>query len=502
MAAALAATVVTGCVATPLPSLPPLPSIALPQLGPRPTAARPVTVRVGGSGGDVAGAKVCAERTGGAETCATSGSDGRATVEIPPGTYAVRAIPPTGSRLAEGVVIADLTEDASVVVTLEGRGSISGTVRDVLGHGIRGAEVCAHGAVTPDVACERTREDGAYTVEVVPAIQKIEVSGPPDGSRFLTQWARGRIGSFEADLIDTRAQDATGVDIVLLQGVVLSGAVTAARDGSPVNEAQVCTYPHSAPLGWDCVRTDKNGRYTALREPGRYWLWTIPPGDRGSRLMYERYDDVLEGREASPVELLADRRIDIDLPEGQLISGLVTTTAGEPVVLALVCIDTPFPTGRICRGTGSDGSYEIATRPQTYVVNVYPPAGSDVVAGFWPDAQPDWTKAGEVRVGRADVQLDIALPRGVRLTGAVRDARGAPVEGATINVVDASGPRFFGDTDIQGHYSIAVLPGAYTVDVFSPRWGASLSVLGQSITVENDVGYEVVLPDAEPERAP
>ena len=58
------------------------------------------------------------------------------------------------------------------------------------------------------------------------------------------------------------------------------------------------------------------------------------------------------------------------------------------------------------------------------------------------------------------------------------------------------------ERDRKGHYSIAVLPGAYTVDVFSPRWGASLSVLGQSITVENDVGYEVVLPDAEPERAP
>ncbi|MBI2773308.1 MAG: carboxypeptidase regulatory-like domain-containing protein, partial [Chloroflexi bacterium] len=95
--------------------------------------------------------------------------------------------------------------------------------------------------------------------------------------------------------------------------------------------------------------------------------------------------------------------------------------------------------------------------------------------------------------------LDMTFPRGVLLTGVVRDARGAPVEGATVNVNDASGGRFFGDTDIGGRYSIAVLPGTYTVDVFSPRWGAALSVLGQELTIERETGYEVVLPDAEPE---
>jgi hypothetical protein len=289
------------------------------------------------------------------------------------------------------------------------------------------------------------------------------------------------------------------VDLTLIRGVVVSGTITAARDGSIVKEAQVCTYTLAAPLGWDCENTDKNGRYALLRQPGRYWVWVIPPGVRGSRLMFQRYDRVLEGVDATPFDLFRDARLDVALTEGVLLRGRVTTPDGAPIVLAFVCVDTPFPTGRICRETGDDGIYEVATRPQTYVVSVYPPETSDAVAGFWPNAQPDWTKAGEIRVGSVGAALDIVVPRGVRLAGTVRDARGAPIEGATINVNDGGTPRWFGSTDLQGHYSVVVPPGTYTVDVFPPRASPSISVVGQRITATTEAGYDVVLPDAKPE---
>lgn len=491
--AALWAVLVAACTSAPEPPASPAP-LAPPTL----RAPRPVTVRVVGPDGAVPDAKVCATRTGGEEVCATSGAEGRATVRVLPGTYAIRATPAQGRRLAEGVASVDLSDADSAVVTIDGRATISGTVRDEGRAALAEANVCAHGATSTEVKCARTRADGTYTVEVKPGIQKIEVTGPP-GSQMLTQWARGRIDSSEADLIDTRSHDVGDVDLTLIRGVVLSGLVTAARDASPVKEAQLCTYTLAAPLGWDCERSDKNGRYAALREPGRYWVWAIPPGDRGSRLIYQRYDRVLEGIDAVPFVLLQDRTLDVALTEGTLVRGRVTTADGAPVALARVCIDTPFPTGRICRGTGDDGSYEVATRPETYVVNVMAPEGSDVIGGFWPDAQPDWTRAGEVRVGRADARLDIVLPRGVRLAGTVRDARGAPVEGATVNVNDGSVPRYFGSTDLQGRYSVAVRPGSYTVDVFPPRASPSISVAGQPIDVAGDAGYDVVLPDAQPE---
>lgn len=458
-------------------------------------------MRVVGPTGAVAGASVCATRTGGEPRCGASGTDGGATLELPTGTYAVRAVPGAGQRLAEGVATVDLSEGGatSVQVTLEGRGTISGTVRDEGATTVRGAEVCAHGPTADEVACARTRGDGTYTVEVRPGIHKLAVAGPPDGSRLVGQWARGRASSDEADLIDTRTHDVTGVDVVLVRGVTLSGVVSTARDGATVTDAQVCTYPFAAPLGWDCERTDKRGRYALLREPGRYWVWVIPPGDRGSRLVYQRYDRVLEGVDARPFLLFKDATLDVALGEGTVLRGRVTTPDGAPVVLARVCLDTPFPTGRICRTTADDGTYEVATRPETYVVQVLPAAGSDLIAGFWPDAQPDWTKAGEVRVGRADLRLDLVVPRGIRLSGVVRNGRGAPVEGATISVSDGGGPRYFGSTDVLGRYSVAVRPGTLTVDVFAPLVGDLVSVVGQQLAVGGETRYEVVLPDARPE---
>jgi len=388
----------------------------------------------------------------------------------------------------------DVGSSTNVTVTLRGRSRISGTVRDPEGRGVRGAEACAYAATSADRECVRTGADGTYVIETPPGIHKLELTGPADGSRLMSQWARGRLDPGEADVIDTRPQDAAGVDVVLARGVVLSGTVTAERTGLPVEGAQVCTYTLAAPVGWYCEVTDRRGRYNALRETGRYWVWTIPPDVHGSRLIPQRFDRVLVGVAATPVTLSGDRRLDIALTEGVVVSGRVTTTDGAPVVLGFVCMDTPFPTGRICRSTGDDGTYEFPTRPETYVLSVVPPSGSDIVAGYWRGPVPDWTKAERISV-RGDVRLDVTLPRGVLLSGTVRDPRGVPVQSATINVNDASGPRFFAVTDIHGQYSVAVIPGDYTVDIFAPRAGELLSVVGRALRIEGDTGYEVVLPD-------
>jgi carboxypeptidase family protein len=486
---AVVAVVVAACTASEPPS--PLPSAAATS-SPRPT--RTVTVQALGPSGPVAGAQICASEPGGSPRCGTAASDGRIAIDLARGTYALRATPPQGQRLGEGVATVDLSESTSAVVMLPGKATISGTIADTTGRKLRDAEVCAHSATTEQDKCARTGDDGRYVVEVVPGIQKIEVNGPPDGSHLLPQWARGRLSSDEADIIDTRQADVTGVDVVLRPGVVLSGTITDSTDGKIVEAAQVCTYPFALPAGWDCGLTDKRGHYALVREPDQYYVWIIPPGDRGSRLMYERYDHVLESADASAFDLFHDRTLDVALTNGLFLRGRVTTTDGRPVVLAHVCVDTPFPTGRICRLTADDGSYEVATRPERYIVSVEPPDGSDVIAGYYPDVQPDWTKATPVRIGPVDAHLDIRLPTGVRLTGTIRNARAVPVESATINVNDASGPRYFGSTDIHGRYAIALPPGSYTVDVFPPNVPA-LAVVGQRVDVAGDTGYDVTLPD-------
>ncbi len=491
---------VGACSAAPAPAPPATAALA----SPTPPGPRRVDVRVvGPSGAGVAKAGVCAALLAGEAQCATSDETGHAELRVLPGVYVVRASPPPGARLAPGQVTVDLSDASSAVVTLDGRATIRGTVKDETGAAVASADACAHATTSDEVRCVRTAADGTFVLEVAPGIAKVHVE-PPPSARLLPDWATGDLGSAwkggetgsgEALAIDTRARDVTGVDVTLFKGVALSGTVTNASDGAPVAEAQVCTYPFRAPLGWDCGLTDKRGRYVLLREADDYWVWIIPPGGGGSRLMFQRYDRVLEGFQATPFDLRRDAALDVALTEGVMLRGRVTTAEGKPVVLGYVCLDTPFPTGRICRVTGTDGRYEIATRPETYVVSVIPPEGSDLIGGFWPNGQPDWTKAGEVRVGAAGASLDMTLPHGVRLTGTVRDRRGVPLEGATINVNDASGPRYFGSTDLRGRYSITVAPGTYTVDVFAPLGAASLSLAGQALDVTGDVGYDVALPD-------
>ncbi|HUG55561.1 MAG TPA: carboxypeptidase-like regulatory domain-containing protein, partial [Candidatus Limnocylindrales bacterium] len=460
-------------------------------------AERELAVRAIGPAGPVSGATVCVARPGRPDRCETTGDDGVARLVLATGTYQVRAEPPEGARLLPGVAAVDLAATAEVSVPLPGRSYVSGIVRDADANAVARANVCAHPAEDAAVVCERTDADGRFRIELPPSVVKLEVFGPPDGSRLLRQWAVGRVDSFEADSFDARTDDVEGVEIALRRGVTLAGVVSAAADGLPVEAAQVCTQTLSAPLPWDCALTDDRGRYALLREPDRYWVWVIPPAERGSRLVPQRYDRAATGFQSVPFPLFSDAILDVALRDGALLHGTVTAPDGSPVVLALVCADTPFPTGRICRLTGDDGSYELATRPETYVVNVWAPDGSDLVSGYW-DGKRDWTEADRVVVA-GERRLDIVLARGVRLTGVVRTAAGRPVEGATVNVMDARGAVVATSTDHRGVYELAAPAGAYLVDVFAPRVGELRSVVGSAVSLAGDeVGFDVVLPPAEP----
>jgi hypothetical protein len=453
-----------------------------------------VTASVGAS---VEGAGVCALTvTGREERCGETNSTGTARLSVRPGTYSVRVTPKAGSRFGPGQGWADVVDDnATAIITVEPHSAIGGTVRDEFGKTVTGAEVCAHppGAVSP--TCARSRADGAYTIDVRSDVYKLEVSGPP-GGKLVPQWARGRLNSGEADLVDARTADVSGIDVVLLRGVLLSGTVRG--PSGALEDAQVCTKALVAPLPWDCERTDKHGAYLALREPGRYYVWFVPPDS--TRLLAQWYDHVLEGVDTTAIDLDRDRAIDASLDPGPQLRGTVKTADGAPVAAALVCVDTPFPTGRICRGTASDGTYAVTTRPNTYVVQVLPPARSDLIGEFWSHKR-FWTDADAITLGNGDKTLDLTLRKGVRLTGVVRDTRGVPLEGATINVIDDGGPLIATDTDTSGAYSVAVPPGRYQVEVFAPFRGERGDLLSQparDLDVSTFTRYDVVLQDANP----
>ena len=89
----------------------------------------------------------------------------------------------------------------------------------------------------------------------------------------------------------------------------------------------------------------------------------------------------------------------------------------------------------------------------------------------------------------------------MRVSGVIRDARGVPLEGATINLNDADGPFAGTDTDISGSYHMVVPAGTYEIEVFAPFRGERGDLLSQparELVVNGYVNYDVVLEDANP----
>ncbi|TMF66059.1 MAG: hypothetical protein E6I14_00485 [Chloroflexi bacterium] len=429
-------------------------------------SARTLAVVVSGpAGAPVIGANVCAFTLAGAQKgCAETSAAGTARLHLRAGTYSVLVSPAAPTRLAEARTWADVLDaDATSVVHLDPHSKIGGTIVDENGAAVVDAEVCAHppSTSTPPT-CTRSAADGKFSIDVRSDAYKVDVTGPP-GGQLIAQWASGRLSSGDADLIDVRSADVESIAVTMVKGVLLTGVVRG--PSGPLEDAQVCTRTLAAPLPWDCVRTKKDGSYLALMEAGRYYMWTIPPDN--VRLLAQWYDHVLEG---------------------------------TPVSGAYVCVDTPFPTGRICRPSSGDGSYAVTTRPQTYTVQVLAPINSDLISEYWLGKRT-WVDANAVSLGSSDRTLDLVMRKGIRVTGVIRDTRGIPLEGATLNFNDESGPLAATDTDISGTYSLVVPPGTYQVEVFAPFRGERGDLLSQparELVVKDFVRYDVVLEDANP----
>lgn len=456
--------------------------------------SRQLRVIAAGTDGPVGGLRVCASTISGSQTCAPTGPDGIATFRLGPGAYLIRSETPSSQRRVGELVGADLTTgDTSVRLEFEKIRRISGTIRDVAGKAVTGGPVCANSLSLAATVCEKSRSDGTYAVDVTPGLYKMTFAGAP-GLRLLSQWAYGRVTSGEADVIDTRSADVAGVDVTLRPGVALSGTVTGI-DGHPVKKAQVCTHRFSESLPWECERTDDHGHYVALREPDRYWVWMIPPDD--DPLMMQWFDGALTGVGATSVDLSRNQVVDQTLSPGPSVAGRVLDPSGAPVYHAFVCVDTPFPTGRICRPTDEKGAYRVTTRPETYTVQILPPDGSDLLPQYYGGGRT-WLDANTVTVRSQSVTVDVRLARGLKVTGVVRSQLGVPLEGASVNVSDGQGIVAATYTDETGAYSLAVPAGKYTIDFFAPFPSQVLSVQGRPVTVDKPLTMDMTLADANP----
>jgi len=262
-----------------------------------------------------------------------------------------------------------------------------------------------------------------------------------------------------------------------------------------VTGAKVDPTPPDAPPQTD--KTDLAGRYGLLVIADSYDVRFQPPAARTDLATV-----LLRG-----IAMDADKSFDVTLPLGFPVFGFVRGPSGEAV--ANVDLDfTDEATGERVPTpgdqSGGSGAYRVVVRPGTYSVAFNPPPNLRLAA---------WQETGVVISGATT--LDVQLETGFVVSGIVRDASGAPVAGADLDVDDtATGRRLWIADDTtapDGRYAIIVPPGDFEVLVDPPLGAEMVSAIVRGVAVSADlaladvvlargvrVGAQVIGPDGFP----
>jgi hypothetical protein len=125
-------------------------------------------------------------------------------------------------------------------------------------------EVCAFDVVYEEYAgCEWTGADGSYSIQLFEAGEyKVEFWPAPSGRNLALQFWDHENRWAEADTVSVaEGETKTGIDADLAPGAAITGHVSSAATGLPLEEIRVCSI--DAPSGqlWTCTWTNENGNY-------------------------------------------------------------------------------------------------------------------------------------------------------------------------------------------------------------------------------------------------
>lgn len=244
-----------------------------------------------------------------------------------------------------------------------------------------------------------------------------------------------------------------------LQGRVVSG------DGEPVGGARI--YFQGGPVE----------RSTASDRDGRFELRDLPTGTATLDAVAQGHL-ALEGVEVSVPWADPDRELILILERGTVLSGRVTTTAGDPVSGVQVSVASASAT------SDDEGAYSVEGAP----------LGPATVVAFHPHYR---RFRREMVLEPSANLLDIAFEAGVEVAGRVVDELGGPVSGARV-ILRSEALRerqeYQGRTGSDGAFRISpVQRGRYRLLAESEEYAPSeakgeIDVSGRSVE-----GLEVVL---------
>jgi Carboxypeptidase regulatory-like domain len=361
-------------------------------------------------------------------------------------------------------------------------GTIEGHVTDAAsGQPIDGVKACA---VNTDDAepwvCVHTDVSGRYKMTVAEAGHfVVEFAVPPHSTYIAHTFYGGKYSKSEASVLTIGSgSTTTGIDVQLYEGGRITGTVTDALTGLPVEAVEVCAREAQA----ECVWTNAHGEYTVAQLASGSYSVEFGFGYGGSLgetyAAPEYYKDLLfQASEPTRVSVSAGATamgIDAEMHHWGELTGRVTSAFTHAPIEG-VEVDA-YDGGQHTAVTNANGEYTIprlGNRSGEYTVSFSPLSGDGL------DFFPQWYDDKESQLGSDPVHvpldhttsgIDAALSEGGQIAGTVTDAhtgqRLAGIFACARNRVVYEARCTTTGTD--GGYKIPGLPtGAYTVEFYS-----------------------------------
>ncbi|HEX6202470.1 MAG TPA: carboxypeptidase-like regulatory domain-containing protein, partial [Thermoanaerobaculia bacterium] len=351
-----------------------------------------------------------------AELRGTTDADGRFAVEhLLPGRYDLLVTASGHAPLrVPGVEVPAPPEDGDLgTVSLEPGAEITGRVVDAEGRPLAGVEI------------RRFERDALYGRLALPgADEAAPLTTAEDGRFVIADLAAGAVVDLMFDAPGYTQETVSGVTapperpltVELTATAIVAGRVVDGF-GDGLAGITVQAMPDEAGPGGR-RRFDARVAFARTDDDGRFEIENVPPG----AVRLAASGGGFRPGEASGIELAPGERRDgvrIELQRGGTLVGRVLAPDGQPLPNALVQVSANLLWGGIEGRTDGDGRYRLPGLPEG-VLQVRA-EHSDFVATI-----------REITAGEGEIQLDLQLGAGHRVSGRVVDAGGAPIAGARV----------------------------------------------------------------------
>lgn len=401
-------------------------------------------------------------------------STGAFSISVPAGTYDIEFIPPAGyaPRRLNAVVVSGPVNLGTV--TIQQGFQLTGTVTATTGLPVAGTDLNVYDVNTGAklfTPGDNTNLAGAFDVTVPAGTWRVRFS--PPGAALLV--AR------EIQPVSVTGPTSMGT-VVLQPGVQLSGVVVNAVTLAPLVDVDIDV--DVATTGQRIVTPDDDtnafGAFSVVVPTGLFRVSYDPPP--GMAVVAR----VRHGISVTGPTALGT----VGLQPGHFLSGVVTDSAGAPVVGADIDVDTSggsrLPTPR--DKTDANGMFTVVVPSGSYDVTVEPDFAAGLVGS---------RIAGFSVTGSTSIPTQI-LQAGVVLSGTVTSPFGTGEPDCAIDVMDPMTgddlvtPGF--DTNAAGFFQIIVPNGTWDVRYRTRRASAAMDTIDAGVVVGGATVLNRMLP--------